>query len=738
MRPSSRSTAGASSGASRSSSRISTGSAARAPRSARRAAAARFATVALVGYTNAGKSTLLNRLTHADVLVEDRLFSTLDPTTRRLRLPGGEIVLLSDTVGFVRRLPHQLVEAFRSTLEEVGDADLLVHVVDGERARRRASQIEAVRDGAARDRRRRSARSCSWSTRPTSPIRDRSLDAASRVARGRGRGVGGRPATGVEQLAEVDRRPAPRWLDPVSSSQCRTTAATCSPRCTATARCSSRCTARAAPGCGPGCPQLDVHRFQRVRRRRPSTPPNGPDSLAMPQRIAGGFRPAAVPARPARRRCERLAERGARRHRRLLGRHPSTRCPRSRSARSPTPRRGAPVPAVDRQRRRYREAAAAWIARRFGVARSTADEVIACIGTKELVASLPRALCAARPVARHRALPAISYPTYEMGAELAGPARGAGPARRPVASRPRAREPTPTPSARSCSGSTTREPDRVTGAPRARWPRRSRGRASAGSSSRATSATPSSPTTSRARRPRRSPRSPPASTACSPCTRCRSDRTWPGCAPGSSPATAELVAYLGEIRKHAGLMTPAPVQAAAAAALGDDEHVDEQRERYARRRGRCSTALRRVGPRARRRPVHLLPLAARRGRRPSDGWAIAAPPRRGRPARRAGRPLRCRRRGPRAARAHRHRRPTRAALALASASTALTRSKERRVSDLAEQAITALWEGRDDLAAVMPEAEARARRRTRRSTCSTRARRGSPRSSTARSSCTSG
>ncbi len=89
-----------------------------------------LARVALVGYTNAGKSTLLNRLTHAGVLVEDRLFSTLDPTTRRLALPGGEPVLLSDTVGFVQRLPHQLVEAFRSTLEEVAEVDLLVHVVD--------------------------------------------------------------------------------------------------------------------------------------------------------------------------------------------------------------------------------------------------------------------------------------------------------------------------------------------------------------------------------------------------------------------------------------------------------------------------------------------------------------------------------------------------------------------------------------------------------------------------------
>jgi GTP-binding protein HflX len=88
-------------------------------------------TVALVGYTNAGKSTLLNRITDAEVRVEDRLFSTLDPTTRRLRLTGGETVLCSDTVGFVRRLPHELVEAFRSTLEVVNEADLILHVVDG-------------------------------------------------------------------------------------------------------------------------------------------------------------------------------------------------------------------------------------------------------------------------------------------------------------------------------------------------------------------------------------------------------------------------------------------------------------------------------------------------------------------------------------------------------------------------------------------------------------------------------
>ncbi|HCF96728.1 MAG TPA: GTPase HflX [Verrucomicrobia bacterium] len=86
--------------------------------------------VALVGYTNAGKSTLLNRLTGSDVNAEDKLFATLDPTTRMLKLPGYERVLLTDTVGFLRRLPHGLIEAFRATLEEVVEADILVHVID--------------------------------------------------------------------------------------------------------------------------------------------------------------------------------------------------------------------------------------------------------------------------------------------------------------------------------------------------------------------------------------------------------------------------------------------------------------------------------------------------------------------------------------------------------------------------------------------------------------------------------
>jgi GTP-binding protein HflX len=101
--------------------------------------------VAIAGYTNAGKSSLLNRLTDAGVLVENALFATLDPTTRRTETSDGRVYTMSDTVGFVRHLPHQLVEAFRSTLEEVADSDLVVHVVDGSHADPEG-QLAAVRE----------------------------------------------------------------------------------------------------------------------------------------------------------------------------------------------------------------------------------------------------------------------------------------------------------------------------------------------------------------------------------------------------------------------------------------------------------------------------------------------------------------------------------------------------------------------------------------------------------------
>src|SRR5215469_936476 len=104
--------------------------------------------VALIGYTNAGKSTLFNQLTQAGALAEDKLFATLDPLTRRLMLPGGQEVLLSDTVGFIAKLPTDLVAAFRATLEELEAADLLLHVVDvsSERASERAEIVQGVLD----------------------------------------------------------------------------------------------------------------------------------------------------------------------------------------------------------------------------------------------------------------------------------------------------------------------------------------------------------------------------------------------------------------------------------------------------------------------------------------------------------------------------------------------------------------------------------------------------------------
>ena len=116
-------------------------------REAKRANRDRFEvpSAAIVGYTNAGKSSLLNRMTRAGVLVQNALFATLDPTVRRTETPDGQLYTLSDTVGFVRNLPHQLVEAFRSTLEELGNSDVIVHVVDGAHPDP-AAQLATVRD----------------------------------------------------------------------------------------------------------------------------------------------------------------------------------------------------------------------------------------------------------------------------------------------------------------------------------------------------------------------------------------------------------------------------------------------------------------------------------------------------------------------------------------------------------------------------------------------------------------
>ncbi|MBI4577258.1 MAG: GTPase HflX [Planctomycetes bacterium] len=157
--------------------------------------------VALVGYTNAGKSTLLNRLTHADVLVADQLFSTLDTRTRAWRLGGAGRVLVSDTVGFVRNLPHHLVASFHATLEEVRQADLLVHVVDAS-ARDPEAQIAAVQ-GVLRE--------IGCDGHPTLPVFNK-CDAVDRVDLNYLRGahpdgvfISARGGAGIEDLAGAVR-----------------------------------------------------------------------------------------------------------------------------------------------------------------------------------------------------------------------------------------------------------------------------------------------------------------------------------------------------------------------------------------------------------------------------------------------------------------------------------------------------------------------------------------------------
>ena len=205
--------------------------------------------VALVGYTNAGKSTLFNALTGADAYAADQLFATLDPTVRRIELPGGGVVL-ADTVGFVRDLPHELVAAFRSTLSEAREADLLLHVVDAAdplRDERIAQVDEVLREIDAGD---------IPQLRVFNKI-DRIEGAAPRIDRERRepRRGGGCPratATGSDLRA---RRWAMRWHACAASARCRfpSTPAACARACTRWKRCAENPRRRRlAPARGPG------------------------------------------------------------------------------------------------------------------------------------------------------------------------------------------------------------------------------------------------------------------------------------------------------------------------------------------------------------------------------------------------------------------------------------------------------------------------------------------------------
>ena len=231
----------------------------------------------IVGYTNAGKSTLLNRLTHAGVLVEDRLFATLDPTTRRLSLPGGEPVLLTDTVGFVRRLPHGLVEAFKSTLEVATTADFLVHVVDAQRAGPRRARSPRCTRCSARSAPTQVPELLVFNKADVAPDEAKALVAehAGSVA------ISAATGEGIDELPAGARRPPARDRHGRRAARSRTSAATCSPRSTARARWSPPPHEdRRSAGPGPAGGRLG-RAAARVRRR---------GELSRPAR-AGRWRP---------------------------------------------------------------------------------------------------------------------------------------------------------------------------------------------------------------------------------------------------------------------------------------------------------------------------------------------------------------------------------------------------------------------------------------------------------------
>ena len=532
-----------------------------APPSARPSTAAGSRRSRIVGYTNAGKSTLLNRLTDAGRARRGpavRHARRDDPPPRPARRRDG-------AAHRHRRLHPQAAPPARRGLQVDARGGGRRRPARPRRRRHRrptpTGNIDAVRDRARARSAPTTSPSCSRSTRPTSrPARPPRL---AKRARGLGGHLGAATGEGIDELLRDHRRPAAGRSPTSSSCSSRTTAATCWPRSTARARCWPR-----SRGRGRACAcraRLDERRRQSAARSRDVTWPCRALTMTEP-----GLRPAAVPVRPAR----RAARRGRRRcPAGCVDLSIGTPCDpppagrgRRRSAASGA-ERGYP-PSIGTPA--YREAAAGWMARRLGVDRRPAHgrRVHRHQGARGRHA---RSGCGC---ARPTATPCCTRRSATRPTRWARRSPAAGPC--PYRRRSTDIDPTHDAARGPCaSGSTRRATPPATladlgaaaavgpGPRRARALRRVLRRVHLG----------------RARRARSSSTGP---TACSPSTRCRSARTWPASGPASTPATPSSCTTCREVRKHAGLMVPGPVQAAAVAACGDDAHVDEQRARYRR------------------------------------------------------------------------------------------------------------------------------------------------------------
>ena len=367
--------------------------------------------VSIVGYTNAGKSTLLNCLTDAGVLVEDRLFATLDPTTRRLALPGGEPVLLTDTVGFVRRLPHGLVEAFKSTLETVAEADLLVHVVDASAPDPQA-QIDAVRTVLAEIDAQRVPELLVFNKA------DLAGEEATRLAKLHpgSVAVSARTGAGVELLLQAigDRlRALANVVELVIPYERGDVLAAVHREGEVVSTAHDR---RRRAGAGP--PRRGRRRPARRVRRRLSADHSRRAGVRVQadshdHERSPGLRPPALPVRPSRR--LQAGRRGARRRcRRPVDRHPVRPAPGRRAARRWPDRTASGAIRRSIGTAELRSAAQRWIGRRFDV-----DVPPAQIGGVHRHEGVRRHAAAVAPPAhprpRHRALPGGGLPHLRDG-----------------------------------------------------------------------------------------------------------------------------------------------------------------------------------------------------------------------------------------------------------------------------------------------------------------------------------